>query len=109
MQARMIVPASHNPYPPTLMENSSASPEQMASASSGITFAITAIAAAGCALGTGTIMAMKFGTHPPGEQLTGFQVGASLIIPLIAAFIPIALVLLGRRKTQDHSCGHCSH
>ena len=91
------------------MENSSISPEQAASASSGIVFATTAMAAAGCALGTGTIMAIWLGKHPAGEQLTGFQVGLSVILPLIAFFIPITLMLLGRRKTQDHSCGHSSH
>lgn len=91
------------------MENSSATTEQMASASSGIKYATTAMAAAGCAIVTGSIMAMWLGTHPIGEQLTGFQTLISLMIPLLAGFIPVALMLLGRRKKQDHSCEHCSH
>ena len=96
------------PNSPTLMDNHSANPEQMASASSGITFATTAMAAVGCALGTGTIMAIWLGKHPLGEQLTGLQVGLSVILPLIAGFIPVALMLLigGKSKHQDHSCGH---
>lgn len=91
------------------MDNSSSTPEQAASTSSGITFATTAMAAVACALGTGTIMAMWLGKHPAGEQLTGFQVGLSVLLPLIAFFIPVILMLLNRRKSQDHSCGHCSH
>jgi len=91
------------------MENSSATPEQLTSASSGIVFATTAMAAVGCSILTGSIMAMWLGTHPTGEQLTGFQTLVSLMIPLLAGFIPVALILLGRRKKQDHSCEHCSH
>jgi hypothetical protein len=93
------------------MDNQSASPEQMASASSGITCATTAMAAAGCALGAATIIAACLWHHPLGQQLTGFQAAAFLILPLIAAFIPVVLMLLigGKSKPHDHSCGHCSH
>lgn len=91
------------------MENSSANPEQMTSASSGIVFATTAMAAVGCSIVTGSIMAMWLGTHPIGEQLTGFQTLISLMIPLLAGFIPVVLILLGRRKKHDHSRGHFSH
>lgn len=91
------------------MENSSATPEQMTSASAGIVFATTAMAAAGCAIVAGSIMAMWLGTHPIGEQLTGFQTLISLIIPLLAGFIPVTLMLLSRRKAKEHSCGHSSH
>lgn len=91
------------------MENSSVSPEQAASTSSGVVFATTAMAAAGCALGAATIIAAFLWNHPLEQQLTGFQAGAFLIIPLIAAFIPVALMLLSRRKSQDHSCDHNSH
>ena len=80
------------------MENSSSTPEQMASASSGIVFATTAMAAAGCALGAATIIAACLWHHPLGQQLTGFQTLISLIIPLLAAFIPITLTLFARRK-----------
>jgi len=93
------------------MDNHSATPEQMASASSGITFATTAMAAAGCALGTATIIAACLWHHPLGQQLTGLQAAAFLLIPLIAFFIPFTLMLLlgGKSKGHDHSCGHCSH
>lgn len=93
------------------MDNQSASPEQMAAASSGITFATTAMAAAGCALGAATIIAACLWHHPLGQQLTGFQAVAFLIIPLIAAFIPVVVILLfgGKSKPRDHSSGHSSH
>ena len=93
------------------MDNQSANPEQMAAASSGITFATTAMAAAGCALGAATLVAMKLWHHPLGQQPTGFQAAAFLIIPLLAAFIPVILMFLfgGKSKRHDHSCGHCSH
>jgi spore maturation protein SpmA len=91
------------------MENSSAIPEQMTSACSGIVFATTAMAAVGCSIVTGSIMAMWLGTHSIGEQLTGFQTLISLMIPLLAGFIPVVLILLGRRKKHDHSCWHFSH
>ena len=91
------------------MDNSSTTPEQAASTSSGIVFATTAMAAAGCALGSATIIAALLWNHPIGQQLTGFQAVAFLIIPLIAALIPIALMLLGRRKSQDHTSGQGSH
>lgn len=80
------------------MDHSSISPEQMAAASSGIVFATTAMAAAGCALGAATILAACLWHHPAGQQLTGFQSVTFLIIPLIAAFIPVTLILFGRRK-----------
>jgi hypothetical protein len=91
------------------MDNSSASPEQMESASSGILFATTAMAAAGSALGTATIIAAFLWRHPLGQQLTGFQAAAFLIIPLIASLIPVTILLLSRRKSQGECCGHCSH
>jgi len=91
------------------MDNSSVSPEQAASASSGIVFATTAMAAAGSALGAATIIAAFLWHHPIGQQLSGFQAGAFLIIPLIAALVPIALMLLGRRTSQDNSSAHDSH
>jgi hypothetical protein len=91
------------------MDNQSASPEQMAAASSGITCATTAMAAAGCALGAATLIAASLWHHPIGQQLTGFQAAAFLIIPLIAAFIPVVLMLLFGGKSKDHSSGHGSH
>ncbi len=99
------------PPPPTMMDNLSVSPEHAASAYSGIVFATTAMAAAGCALGAATIIAAFLWHHPIGQQLTGFKAGAFLIIPLITSLVPIALMLLGRRKSKphDHSYGHCSH
>jgi hypothetical protein len=87
------------------MDNHSASPEQMASASSGIVCATTAMAAAGCALGTATLIAAFLWHHPLGQQLTGFQAAAFLIIPLFAFFIPVVFMLLfgGKSKGSDHS------
>jgi hypothetical protein len=91
------------------MESSSISPEQAASTSSGIVFATTAMAAAGCALGAATIIAACLWHHPLEQQLSGFQAAAFLIIPLIAAFIPVTLMLLIGGKSKDHSSGHGSH
>jgi len=107
--SRHAVPAS--PPAPTEMDNSSISPEQAASASSGILCATTAMAAAGSALVTATLIAACLWHHPLGQQLTGPQSVAFLIIPLIASFIPVVLMLLlgGRSKEHDHSCEHCSH
>lgn len=85
------------------MENSLISPEQSASASSGIVGATTAMAAAGCALGAATIIAACFWHHPPEQQLTGFQAATFLIIPLIASFIPVVLMLFFGGKSKDHS------
>jgi len=69
------------------------------------------MAAAGCALGAATLVAMKLWHHPLGQQPTGFQAAAFLIIPLLAAFIPVILMFFfgGKSKRHDHSCGHCSH
>ena len=84
------------------MQTSTISSEQSASADSGIVCATAAMAAAGCALGTATIMAMKFGTHPFGQQLTGFQVLSSLILPLFASFIPVVVMFFVGGKSEDH-------
>ena len=99
------------PTPPKEMDNSSISPEQAASASSGILCATTAMAAAGSALVTATLIAACLWHHPLGQQLTGPQSVAFLIIPLIASFIPVALMLLlgGKSKGHDHSSGHGSY
>lgn len=67
------------------------------------------MAAAGCALGSATIIAACLWHHPLEQQLSGFQASAFLIIPLIAAFIPVTLMLLVGRKSQDHGSGHGSH
>lgn len=91
------------------MDNQSTSPEQMAAASSGITCATTAMAAAGCALGAATLIAASLWHHPLGQQLTGFQAASFLIIPLIAAFIPVILMFFFGGKSQDHSSGYGSH
>lgn len=88
------------------MDNSSISPEQAASASSGILCATTAMAAAGSALGAATIVASCLWNHPLGQQLTGFQAVAFLIIPLFASFIPVVLLLLFGGKSKTPSSGH---
>jgi hypothetical protein len=85
------------------MESSSISPEQSASASSGIVCATTAMAAAGSALGAATLVAMKFWHHPIGQELTGIQTLSFLILPLLASFIPVLVMFFFGGKSQDHS------
>jgi hypothetical protein len=91
------------------MDNQSSSPEQIAAAYSGITCATTAIAAAGCALGAATLVAVKFWHHPLGQELTGLQTLSFIVLPLFASFIPVVVMFFFGGKSQDHSSGHGSH
>ena len=90
------------------MESTTISPEQSASASAGIVCATTAMAAAGCALGAATLVAMTFWHHPIGQQLTGLQTLSFLILPLFASFIPV-VVMFFASLSQSPSSGHHSH
>ena len=91
------------------MNNQAETREQMESASSGVFYATTALAAVGCALGTGTLMAMWFGTHALGVQLTGIQAAMGLIAPLMAGLLPVAVVLFGHRTSKKHPSGSLAH
>lgn len=90
------------------METSSISPAQSASASAGIVCATTTMAAAGCALGSATILAAFHWNHPIGQQLSGLQTLSFLVIPLFASFIPVVLMFFVSLN-QIPSSGHSSH
>lgn len=66
------------------------------------------MAAAGCALGAATLVAMTFWHHPLGQQLTGIQTLSFLILPLFASFIPVVLMFFVSLKNSASS-GHGSH
>jgi hypothetical protein len=84
------------------MESSTISPEQSASASSGIVCATTAMAAAGSALGAATLVAVKFWHHPLGQELTGLQTLSFIVLPLFASFIPVVVMFFVGGKSEEH-------